>query len=153
MDSSPYLFQINCSKGGLPKLPLTEAWVSVKGLCGDGHRNKILHGGPDRAICVFSFEVIEALQQEGHPIFPGASGENFTLAGLDWAHIEPGDQMKSEKRFALNSPAFVSPADALRSGFTREIMTVLPSSSIQGGVDSMPVCYPKGRCGKGIVSL
>jgi MOSC domain-containing protein YiiM len=131
MNSSPYLYQINCSQGGIPKLPLTEAWVSFEGLCGDGHRNKILHGGPDRAICVFSFEVIEALQQEGHTIFPGAAGENLTLAGLDWVHIQPGDQMKI--------------GEAVRTASIR--------SSIQGGVDSMPVCYPKGRCGKVTESL
>lgn len=109
MDSFPYLYQINASQGGLPKLPLAEAWVSVNGLRSDGHRNKVLHGGPDRAICVFSFEVIEALRQEGHTIFPGASGENFTLAGLDWVHIQPGDSMKIGEEVCIEFTSFCEP--------------------------------------------
>ncbi len=117
MDLSPYLYQINCSQGGLPKLPLTEAWVSIEGLCGDGHRNKILHGGPDRAICVFSFEVIEALRQEGHTIFPGAAGENFTLAGLDWAHIHPGDQMKIGEEVRIEFTSFCDPCRHITQWF------------------------------------
>jgi MOSC domain-containing protein YiiM len=117
MDWSPYLYQINCSQGGLPKLPLTEAWVSVEGLGGDGHRNKILHGGPDRAICVFSFEVIEALQQEGHTIYPGASGENFTLAGLDWAHIQPGDHMKIGEEVRIEFTSFCEPCRRIAQWF------------------------------------
>ena len=116
MDSSPYLYQINCSQGGLPKLPLTEARVSVEGLCGDGHRNKIIHGGPDRAICVFSFEVIEALQQEGHTILPGAAGENFTLAGLDWAHIQPGDQLKIGEAVRIEFTSFCVPTARATGG-------------------------------------
>jgi MOSC domain-containing protein YiiM len=117
MDSSPYLYQINCSQGGLPKLPLTEAWVSIEGLCGDGHRNKILHGGPERAICVFSFEVIEALQQEGHTILPGATGENFTLAGLDWAHIQPGDQLKIGEAVRIEFTSFCEPCRRITQWF------------------------------------
>jgi MOSC domain-containing protein YiiM len=117
MDSSPYLYQINCSQGGLPKLPLPDAWVSIEGLCRDGHRNTVLHGGPDRAICVFSFEVIEALQQEGHMIYPGAAGENFTLAGLDWAHIQPGDQMKIGEEVRIEFTSFCEPCRRIRQWF------------------------------------
>jgi len=117
MDRFPYLYQINCSQGGLPKLPLTEVWVSIEGLCGDGHRNAILHGGPDRAICVFSFEVIEALRQEGHTIFPGASGENFTLAGLDWAHIQPGNQMKIGEEVRIEFTSFCEPCRHITQWF------------------------------------
>jgi MOSC domain-containing protein YiiM len=44
-------------------------------------------------VCLFSLEVIEALQAEGHPIKPGASGENLTVAGLDWSRLKPGDRL------------------------------------------------------------
>jgi len=94
MGSLSYLYQINCSSGGLPKLPVPEAWVSVKGIDGDRHRNRVLHGGPDRALCLFSFEILKALQQEGHTVYAGASGENLTLAGLDWTQMKPGDHVK-----------------------------------------------------------
>jgi len=109
MDSFPYLYQINASQGGLPKLPLAEVWVSVNGIRSDGHRNKVLHGGPDRAICVYSFELIEALRQEGHTIFPGASGENFTIIGLNWADIQPGVHMRIGEDVRIACTSFCEP--------------------------------------------
>ena len=93
MGSVSYLYQINCSLGGLPKLPVPEAWVSVEGMDGDRHRNRLLHGGPERALCLFSFEILEALRQEGHMVYAGACGENLTVAGLDWSHMKPGEQL------------------------------------------------------------
>ncbi len=88
----PYLFQINVSSGGVPKLPVMEAKIGVQGIEGDSHRNTDIHGGPDRALSLYSWERLQALQEEGHPIHAGSAGENLTIAGLDWGQIEPGDQ-------------------------------------------------------------
>lgn len=117
MDPSPYLYQINASRGGVPKHAVPEAWVSVEGIRDDGHRNKVLHGGPDRAICIFSFELIQALQQEGHTMHPGALGENFTLAGLDWAYIQPGDHMKIGEHVLLELTSFCEPCRRIAQWF------------------------------------
>jgi MOSC domain-containing protein YiiM len=46
-----------------------------------------------QALCLWSAEVIDALRAEGHPIEPGLAGENITLAGIDWASVQPGTQM------------------------------------------------------------
>jgi len=73
------IFQLNISPGGVPKLPLREAMVGELGLEGDGHSFPDIHGGPERALCLFSLERILELQAEGHPIFPGAAGENITI--------------------------------------------------------------------------
>jgi MOSC domain-containing protein YiiM len=89
----PYLHQISVSDGGVPKLPVPEARITVTGVAGDRQRNLEVHGGVDRAICLFSLEVIEALQAEGHSIKPGSSGENLTIAGLEWAGLKPGDRL------------------------------------------------------------
>ena len=89
-----FLYQINISDGGVPKYPVPEAWVSVNGVVGDRQRNRSVHGGVNRAVCVFSLEVIEALRQEGHSITAGSAGENLTLTGLDWPHVQPGDQLQ-----------------------------------------------------------
>ncbi len=89
----PYLHQISVSAGGLPKLPVPEARITVDGVEGDAHRNLKLHGGPARAVCLYSLDRIEALRAEGHPIQPGFAGENFTIAGLDWPHLAPGDRV------------------------------------------------------------
>jgi len=109
MESFPYLYQINCSQGGVPKVPIVEAWVSVKGIKGDKQRNRVLHGGSDRALCVFSFEVLQMLQEEGHTIYPGSSGENFTLAGLDWTQVTPGDQMRIGEEVLIELTSYCDP--------------------------------------------
>ncbi len=87
------VYQINISKGGVPKWPVPWAWVTVQGIEGDQHRSPS-HGGPERALCLFSLEVIRLLQAEGHPIEPGAAGENLTLEGLAWHLLAPGDRLR-----------------------------------------------------------
>ncbi len=87
------IVQIGVSRGGVPKLPVSRAWVGPLGLHGDSQRNRRLHGGPRRALCLFSMDVIERLQVEGHPIAPGTAGENLTIAGLDFAALCPGDRL------------------------------------------------------------
>lgn len=87
------IVQINISDGGVPKLPVEQAEVTVDGLVGDRQKNLKYHGGPDRAICLWSAEVIAQLQAEGHPIAPGSSGENLTIEGLDWGELAIGTQL------------------------------------------------------------
>jgi MOSC domain-containing protein YiiM len=87
--------QINVSNGGVPKLPVEEAMVGRAGVSGDDHDDKIHHGGPDQTVCIFSLEVIDGLRSEGHPIFPGAAGENLTVAGIDWSRVEPGARLRA----------------------------------------------------------
>src|SRR2546427_9999620 len=89
----PYVHQINVSNGGVPKHPVPEARITVDGVAGDRQRSPKIHGGPDRAVCLFSLEGIEALRAQGHSIAPGSSGENLTLAGLDWARLKPGGRL------------------------------------------------------------
>jgi len=105
----PYLHQISVSNGGVPKLAVSQAHVTKEGVEGDRHRNTELHGGPDRAVCVFALEVIEALRKEGHSIAPGAAGENFTIAGLDWKHIDPGTKLRVGNEVKLEVLSYTSP--------------------------------------------
>ncbi|MBK6430515.1 MAG: MOSC domain-containing protein [Anaerolineae bacterium] len=85
---------INASPGGVPKLPQPSARITRAGLDGDSQRDLVHHGGPDRALCLYSLELIEALQREGHTIFPGAAGENITVRGLDWAALHSGQRLR-----------------------------------------------------------
>lgn len=64
------------------------------GLEGDRQRDLRYHGGPERAVCLYSLERILALQAEGHPIFPGAAGETVTMVGLEWDALAPGVKLK-----------------------------------------------------------
>jgi MOSC domain-containing protein YiiM len=84
------LVSINISKGGVPKRALPACAVTAGGLQGDRQRDLEYHGGPTRAVCLFSQDLIEALQAEGHPISAGTIGENFTLSGVPWSEMVPG---------------------------------------------------------------
>ena len=108
-DLRPYLHQISVSDGGVPKLPVPEGHVTVLGIAGDRQRNRDVHGGPDQAVCLFSLEVIEALQAEGHAIKPGASGENLTIAGLDWSQLKPEDRLRIGEHVRLEIKSYTSP--------------------------------------------
>jgi MOSC domain-containing protein YiiM len=88
------LHQISISNGGVPKRAIPHAAITAAGVTGDRQRNPDIHGGPDRAVCLYSLDVIEALKGEGHPIAPGSAGENLTLAGLDWTSIKPGVRLR-----------------------------------------------------------
>jgi MOSC domain-containing protein YiiM len=65
------------------------ARIGVDGVAGDRQEDLQFHGGPDRAVCLYSADLIEALNGEGHPIAPGSIGENLTLAGIDWEQMRP----------------------------------------------------------------
>ncbi|MDX2087448.1 MAG: MOSC domain-containing protein [Kofleriaceae bacterium] len=84
------IFQLNVSSGGVPKLPIREVRVERLGLAGDRHAHPKLHGGLSRAVCLLSLELIQQLQAEGHPIWPGSTGENVTFSGIDFMALAVG---------------------------------------------------------------
>ena len=77
------IVQVSVSAGGVPKTAVGSANVTSDGVEGDCHHDHEHHGGPERAVCIFSVEAIEALRAEGHPVVPGSLGENLTVVGLD----------------------------------------------------------------------
>jgi MOSC domain-containing protein YiiM len=87
------VFAVNVSDGGVPKRSQQSAVVGRAGLEGDRQQDLRHHGGPDRAVVLYSLELIQALQSEGHPITPGSIGENLTLSGLDWGSLRPGTRL------------------------------------------------------------
>src|SRR4051812_47046129 len=68
------LAQLNKSGGGMPKLPIGEAMVTVDGVSGDWQKNRKVHGGPNRAICVYSEELYEGLREDGVKVKSGDIG-------------------------------------------------------------------------------
>lgn len=105
----PHVHQINISDGGVPKFPVLEAKVSEQGLDGDRQRNFKFHGGPDRAVCLYSRELIERLQDEGHPIDSGSTGENLTLSGLDWDLVRPAVRLTIGPEVQLEVTSYTTP--------------------------------------------
>lgn len=105
----PHVHQVSLSDGGVPKRAVPNAQVTVDGLAGDRQRNRKIHGGPDRAVCLYSLEVIEALRAEGHSIGPGSAGDNLTIAGLDWARLSPGDHLSIGNHVQLEIMSYTTP--------------------------------------------
>lgn len=116
MTESGLLFSINCSAGGVPKLPMPEALVTTYGLFGDSQADTRHHGGPDRAVCIFSLERIRALQEEGHPIGTGTTGENLTISGLDWDLVTPGSRIELGCAI-LEVTNYTTPCRTIRESF------------------------------------
>ncbi|HEY0710796.1 MAG TPA: MOSC domain-containing protein, partial [Polyangia bacterium] len=118
-------------------------------VAGDRQTNLIHHGGPDRAVCLFSFERIEALRAEGHPIQPGAIGENLTVRGLDWDDIVPGVRLQVGGDLRLEITSYAAPCRTIRGalvdgqfsrvgqkrfpGWSRVYARVLTEGEIQPG--------------------
>lgn len=88
--ASGVVARLSRSGGGVPKLPVDLVAIGAGGLDGDQQQNRRHHGRPWQAVCLWSAEVVEGLQAEGHPIGFGSAGENVTVRGLDWASLVPG---------------------------------------------------------------
>jgi MOSC domain-containing protein YiiM len=107
---------INVSRGGVPKTSLFEALITERGVDGDHQRDLRYHGGPDRAVVLFSLEVIRALQREGHPVAAGAIGENLTLSGIDWTTVVPGVELRIGE-VVLQITKYTSPCEKIAGAF------------------------------------
>lgn len=113
------VISINISNGGVPKRRVNDAKVSLSGLVNDDHDDKKHHGGPERAVCVYSLERIRALQAEGHPIDIGTAGENVTVQGIDWELVVPGARFRLGEGVLLEVASFTSPCKTIRDSFIK----------------------------------
>jgi MOSC domain-containing protein YiiM len=114
----PRIFQLNVSPGGVPKLAVREARAGALGLDGDGHAHPKIHGGPERALCLYSLEVIRALQEQGHPIFPGSVGENVTITGLDWTALAAGTRLRLGDEVVVELTRIAAPCKQIVESFS-----------------------------------
>jgi len=75
------------------KRPVTGAvFLRREGFAGDGVGSTKHHGGPDKAVCVYSDDHYASWNRElGRPLPAAAFGENLTVAGLDEAQVCIGD--------------------------------------------------------------
>ncbi|MDC0717167.1 MOSC domain-containing protein [Nannocystis bainbridge] len=105
--------------GGVPKFAVGLALVTVSGVAGDRQLDLRYHGGPDRAVCLFARERIDALIAEGHPIAPGTTGENLTIAGIDWARLGAGDRLVVGDDVLLEITGPAPPCSTIAGSFTR----------------------------------
>ncbi len=114
---SAHIHQLSCSPGGVPKRAIHAGRIHVGGLADDWQTNREHHGGPDRAVCLFPLELIETLRNEGHPIVPGAVGENITMAGVDWSRVVPGARLQLGEHAVLEIVSYTAPCRTIRAAF------------------------------------
>jgi MOSC domain-containing protein YiiM len=150
------LESINTSRGGVPKTSAYEAFITESGLDGDWQRDLRFHGGADRAVVLYSLDVIRGLQREGHPIAVGSTGENLTVSGVDWRLVAPGVELRiGEVRLLITkyaSPCVNLGPYFLNNDFTRVSQKLHPGWSrvcarvIEGGIVRMgdPVHVDRG---------
>lgn len=117
------IHQINLSRGGVPKLPVERAQVETLGIVGDGHDDIEDHGGPFRALCIYTLEQIERLRAEGHPFYPGAAGENITLVGVPLAALTPGARLTLGDEVEAQITFYAAPCKTIKGVFRDGIFT------------------------------
>ncbi len=114
---SAHIAQINISSGGVPKRLVRQARVTRLGLEGDTQAHPKIHGGPERAVCLYDLNKLLALQAEGHPIFPGALGENITIWGLEWEQVVPGAIVRLGRQVILQITRYTTPCKTIAPFF------------------------------------
>ena len=106
--------QVNVSPGGMPKLPVLQARVTKQGLVGDRQKNLKFHGGPDRAVCIYSEELYAWLREQGVNVSAGNVGENFTTRGLDLQKLAKGDRLRVGGRCVIEITKVRVPCSQLK---------------------------------------
>lgn len=112
------IYRINVNpRGGVPKHEVPAAELTTQGVAGDRQRDRRFHGGPTRAVSLYALERIEALRAEGHPVAPGTTGENLTLAGLDWGALKVGDRLRIGEWVELEITGYAAPCSNIEGSF------------------------------------
>ncbi len=91
----PEIIQVNVSRGGVPKRPVSAAMITTLGLEGDSWAHPQIHGGPDQRVLIIAAEVVDDLAALGFPVFYGALGENLNVRGLPLEALRAGQSWRA----------------------------------------------------------
>lgn len=82
-------------KVGLPKMSVLEAKVTKQGVGDDYNHYRFVakKNTPNRAVLIFTTDILEQLNNEGWPVNAGDLGENITIEGLAYAKIAVGTKI------------------------------------------------------------
>ena len=134
--------------GGVPKLPVASAEVAASGVVGDRQSTRKYHGRIWQALCLWSADVVAELQAEGHPVFPGACGENLSLAGVEWSALRAGTRLRIGTVLAeLSIPT--DPCRQIRPFFTGAAIRRIDHYRHAGSARWYATVLEPGRCAAG----
>ena len=140
---------------GIFKIPVSGPIVVGKlNLQGDGQADLSVHGGPDKAVYLYSWDNIlywkKALQRDD--LGPGSFGENLTVEGLGENEVAIGDEFAiGTARFVVTQPRLPCfklalaletpsiPKTFLESGRTGFYLRVLQEGTLQAGDPIYPL--------------
>jgi len=105
--------------GGVPKPSVETLHILEHGCVGDKQNDMKHHGGPNRAVCLFSTEIMNQLQSEGHPIYPGSVGENVLIQGIPWEKVSIGTQFHFD-HVILEVTSDAPPCRTIKDSFLNE---------------------------------
>ena len=109
---------------GIPKTPAARALVTRLGLAGDRQKVGWLqpwggHGGEDKAIMLWSLDVINQVASEGHPLCqPGRCGEQLTISAVDWRLVQTGARVQIGSEVLLEITFHKMPCRAQSPNFS-----------------------------------
>jgi len=111
-------------RGGVPKLTRESAYISQLGVLGDRQANDWVaswggHGGLLKAVCLYDLHAVEQLAAQGHPIFPGAIGEQLTLRGLPWSTLSAGKRLSVGPDVLLELTEAAAPCGTIKGAFLK----------------------------------
>jgi MOSC domain-containing protein YiiM len=107
--------RLNISSGGMPKLPVPTVRVTRDGLVGDWQKVRKYHGGPDRAVCLFSEELYAWLREQGvERVVNGSIGENFTTRGIELMSLNPGRRLRVGQQVVIELTGVREPCRQLK---------------------------------------
>jgi MOSC domain-containing protein YiiM len=124
MAEAARITQININPhGGVPKYAVQQTQLLSEGVAGDKQRDTRHHGGPQRAVSLYAAERIAALQAEGHPIAAGTTGENLTIAGLDWDSLVVGSRLQIGADVEIEITGYAAPCENIAASFHDRVFT------------------------------
>ena len=80
---------------------------------------------------IYSLDLIEALRKEGHPIGVGTTGENLTLAGVDWRLMVPGATLRIGEA-DIEITAYAAPCRTIADSFVGRRMGRISEAKHRG---------------------
>lgn len=108
---------LNVSAGGVPKTSVARVRITPAGLEGDAHHDHVHHGGRDKAVCLYSDEMLDQLRAEGHDVWPGALGENVTIENVAFASLTPGATVRLGPEVVLQISEYTTPCRTIAHCF------------------------------------
>ena len=116
--------------GGVPKPPVDSIDVETLGIKGEIIRDKKHHGGVDKAVCLLTRDVLQQLQDDGHPIVGGSTGENI-LIDVPFDSLLPGIQIEF-REVKLEITMAASPCKTIGDSFINQNFNAISDKKYPG---------------------